>query len=168
MSSSTGGRNAGKPPAAQRFNYKTGLCEGTQVMTLDGNLPVEYLAAGDRVVTRNGTRTLRHVARRALTDCPVLVRRSALGPGRPAADMYLAPDQGVHLRDWRARVLYGSDQPAVPVSRLRDGEHIVWGEHPSEIHVYDLEFSQAQVIYAEGVEVMSAALPESADPVPAE
>ena len=160
MSSRTGGRDAGKPPVTPRYIYKPGLCEGTQVMTLDGNLPVEYLAAGDRVVTRNGARTLRHVARRALTDCPILVRRGALGPGRPAADMYLAPDQGVHLRDWRARVLCGSDQRAVPVSRLRDGKHIVWGAQPREMRVYELEFTHQQVIYAEGVEVMSATLPE--------
>lgn len=168
MSSRTGGRGAGKPPVKRRFIYKTGLCEGTQVMTLQGNLPVEYLAAGDRVVTRNGARTLRHVACRALTDCPICVRRGALGPGRPTADMYLAPDQGVHLRDWCARVLCGSDQAAVPVSRLRDGKHIFWGEHPGELRVYDLEFTREQVIYAEGVEVMSAALPAPAEILAAE
>ena len=54
MSRRTGGRSAGKPPAARRFIYKTGLCEGTHVMTLQGSLPVEYLVGGDRVVTRNG------------------------------------------------------------------------------------------------------------------
>ena len=47
MSSRTGGRSAGKPPAARRFIYKTGLCEGTHVMTLQGSLPVEYLVGGD-------------------------------------------------------------------------------------------------------------------------
>ena len=84
------------------------------------------------------------------------------------ADMYLAPDQRVHLRDWRARMLCGSDQLAVPVSRLRDGRHIVQGEHPGELRVYDLEFTQQQVIYAEGVEVMSAALPALAEALTAE
>ena len=73
--------------------------------------------------------------------------------------MYLAPDQGVHLRDWRARMLCGSDQLAVPVSQLHDGKHIVWGEYPGELRVFELEFSHAQVIYAEGVEIMSATLP---------
>ncbi len=163
MSSRTGGRSAGNPPAARRFTYKTGLCEGTHVMTLQGSLPVEYLVGGDRVVTRNSARTLRHVACRALTDCPISVRRGALGPGRPTADMYLAPDQGVQLRDWRARVLCGSDQLAVPVSRLCDGKHIVRGEHPGELRVYELEFTHEQVIYAEGAEVMSATLPAPAE-----
>ena len=83
MSSKTAERGAGKPPVRRRIISKTGLCEGTQVMTLHGNLPVKYLVADDRMITRNGARTLRHVACRALTDCPILVRSGALGPGRP-------------------------------------------------------------------------------------
>ena len=74
----------------------------------------------------------------------------------------------MHLRDWRARVFCGSDQVAVPVSRLHDGKHIVWGEYPGELRDYDLEFTQQQVIYAEGVEVMSAALPALAEALTAE
>ncbi len=69
----------------------------------------------------------------------------------------------MHLRDWRTRVFCGSDQVAVPVSRLHDGQHIVWGEHPGELRVYELEFTHEQVIYAEGVEVMSATLPAPAE-----
>ena len=162
MSAVTVGRNDGQKPARRRFIYKTGLCEGTHVMTLEGNLPVEYLTAGDKVLTRQGAREIMHIAARPLTDCPVLIRRGSLGPARPAQDLYLAPDQDVHLRDWRARVIYGSDQVAVPVTRLRDGETILWGEHPGELLVYDLELAERAVIYAEGVEIMSATLPANA------
>ncbi len=147
---------------ARTFTYKTGLCEGTSVMTSEGALPVEYLIAGDRIVTASGLRILRHVSARALRDCPIEVRRNALGPGRPAADMLLAPDQPVHLANWRSHRLYGADSVAVPVSRLHDGTHITWGEHPGELLVYDLELESAQVIYAEGMEVMSATPPLSA------
>lgn len=161
MSGMTSGRNAGVNPGGRRFIYKTGLCEGTHIMTLEGNLPVEYLVTGDRVVTRNGARPIRHIAVRPLKDCPVLVRRGALGPNRPMQDLFLAPDQHVHLRDWRAKTYCGSDQIAVPVSRLRDGEFIFWGEHPGEINIYELELDEQDIIYADGAEVMSAALPEN-------
>jgi hypothetical protein len=130
-------------------------------MTVEGILPVEYLTTGDRVVTRTGTRTIQHIAVRPLRDCPIMVRRGALGRGRPMQDMYLAPDQNVHLRDWRARKFYGSDQIAVPVSRLEDGDLIAWAEHPGRLNVYELELADTEVIYAEGLEVMSAALPEN-------
>ncbi len=159
MSSRPDQRKPGKRAPVRHFIYKTGLCEGTHVMTSEGALPVEYLVAGDRIVTPAGLRTLRHVSARPLRDCPIEVRRGALGPGRPAADMFLAPDQPVRLADWRSHKLYGADSPSVPVSRLQDGEHITWGEHPGEMLVYDLELESEQVIYAEGMEVMSAALP---------
>jgi Hint domain len=162
MSSRTTGRKTGQRPGVRRFIYKTGLCEGTNIMTTEGNLPVEYLHAGDRLITDRGLRTIRHINARALTDCPIEVRRGALGPGRPAQDMYLAPDQLVHLADWRSHRYYGADQRAVPVSRLHDGTHITWGEHPGDLLVYDLELEGEQVIFAEGMQVMSARLPTPA------
>lgn len=139
--------------------YKTGLCEGTNVMTLDGNLPVEYLCEGDMVITNNGARPLRGVTAKRLKDCPILVLRSAIGPGRPARDLYLAPDQAVHLRDWCGRVRVGSDQRSVPLARLVDNNFIQWAEHPGELLVYELEFLTQQVFFAEGLEVMSTASP---------
>ncbi|MGR3661969.1 MAG: Hint domain-containing protein [Paracoccaceae bacterium] len=161
MSVMTPGRDAGQRSGARHFIYKTGLCEGTHVMTVEGHLPVEYLATGDRVVTRAGSSIIRHISTRRLKDCPILVKRGTFGPGKPMQDTYLAPDQNVHLRAWRSRTYYGSDQIAVPVSRLTDGDNILWGEHPGELNVYELELEGTEVIYAEGLEVMSAALPEN-------
>ncbi len=125
MSSRTLGRKAGQRPGTRRYIYKTGLCEGTHVMTTVGNMPVEYLMAGDRVMTSNGPQVLHHISARLLTDCPIEIRRGSLGHGRPQRDMFLAPDQAIHLSDWRGQRYYGSDQPSVPVSRLQDGEHIL-------------------------------------------
>ena len=90
-----------------------------------------------------------------------MIPRGAFGRGRPMQDLYLAPDQDVHLRDWRGRTYFGSDQISVPVSRLADGETILWGEHPGRLNVYELELDVAEVIYADGMEVMSASLPEN-------
>ena len=40
-------------------SYENGLTLGTLVLTADGTFPVEYLDAGDRIITRAGMRTLR-------------------------------------------------------------------------------------------------------------
>ncbi|WP_175474775.1 hypothetical protein [Celeribacter indicus] len=42
-------------------NFTGGLPVGTEVMTAEGCLPVEYLEPGDRVVTRGGLRVLRDI-----------------------------------------------------------------------------------------------------------
>ncbi len=39
------------------------IAVGTIIYTLDGTLPVEYLAPGDRIITRAGMRVLRAITR---------------------------------------------------------------------------------------------------------
>lgn len=137
----------------------TGLCEGTRVMTLAGHLPVEYLCNGDMIVTRAGARELRKITARPLSGRPVHVPRSALGRRRPERDMYLAPGQAVHVRDWTGKWLFGTDQRSVPMGQLVDDKTVCWSDLASGLLVYDLEFLTQQVFYAEGMEVMSADQP---------
>jgi hypothetical protein len=42
-------------------SYENGIKLGTLILTADGNLPVEYLEAGDRIITRAGMRVLRSI-----------------------------------------------------------------------------------------------------------
>lgn len=44
-----------------KFDDSGALDQGTEVLTLDGSLPVEYLSPGDRIITRNGMRVLRGI-----------------------------------------------------------------------------------------------------------
>ncbi len=39
----------------------------------------------------------------------VRISASALGHDRPEADLFVAPDQQILIRDWRAKALYGRD-----------------------------------------------------------
>lgn len=140
-----------------------GLLLGTHVRTFEGILPVEYLAPGDRIVTRTGaatlvsmSSTLRKVAR------IVRIRAGALGYHRPEADLLLAPGQAVLIRDWRARALYDdAAAAAVPAARLADGVFIRT-EILATARFFTLRFETAQVIYAEGVELAFEAVAASA------
>ena len=145
MSKTTTGRTDTK--------VQTGLAAGTHVMTLDGPLPVEFLQPGDRIVTRHGVRHLRdiHVSLRRKVPA-VTIRASALGHDRPEADITLAADHPVLVRDWRARALYGGEQVAIPAAKLADGEYVAVRVVP-ELRSFDLIFDEPQVIYAEGTEV---------------
>lgn len=50
-----------RPREAASDFCRAGLPVGTVVLTLDGALPVEFLSAGDRIVTRAGVRVLRRI-----------------------------------------------------------------------------------------------------------
>lgn len=145
----------------QMQDHPTGIAMGTRVMTLQGSLPVEFLAPGDRVITRSGARVLRDVAVTVLHDVDVVQLASgALGHDRPDAPMCLPAGQPVMLRDWRAQALYGAREAAVPVARLVDGEFLRQTRLP-ELRLFRLGFDAVEVVYADGVEL--ACLPATVD-----
>lgn len=132
---------------------KAGIIAGTPVMTLDGALPVQFLSPGDRIVTRSGVQVLTGVSVTVLEEAEMIrVSASALGHDRPEADLFLAPEQQILLRDWRAKALYGKSAALVPAARLVDGAYIR-KEMVAEIRLFTLHFAADAVIYAGGLEL---------------
>jgi Hint domain len=138
---------------AETDNLLGGILAGTSVLTLEGEIPVQFLAPGDRVITRSGARKLVHVAVHTVECADVIrIKASALGHDRPGDDMILAPGQLIHVRDWRAKALYGTAEAAVPAARLVDGDYIRH-DRLLEARFFTLAFDAPAVIYADGLEV---------------
>lgn len=136
----------------------TGLIDGTTVMTLDGELPVEHLSAGDRVITRDsGVAVLKDVRVTEKEIAPIEIKAGSLGHTRPDRDTLLAPGAQVHIRDWRAQAMYGTKSANVPARRLTDGEFIAESSL-RVVRVYDLVFDRPHVVYADGLEVTTHAV----------
>jgi hypothetical protein len=130
-----------------------GMLAGTTVLTLEGTLPVEYLALGDRVLTRSGARRIAQIEMTVMRNARVVkVAHDTLGVGRPQEDVTVSAAQGILLRDWRARALYGAGRAVVPASRLVDGDYIK-AETLPEARLYTLVFTEPCVIYAGGLEL---------------
>lgn len=134
-----------------------GIAAGTKVMTLDGEMPVEFLTEGDRVITRDtGMAVLKAVRTRKVACDVVHIAAGSLGHNRPETDVALPSGQEVLIRDWRAEALFGKKQAMVPASRLVDGEY-VRNMGKGVMTVYELVFDTNHVIYAGGLEVAAAA-----------
>lgn len=130
-----------------------GLMQGTPVLTLDGELPVEFLEPGDRILTRAGSRRLTSVEVSIVRNARMMrVGASTLGRERPEEDLLLPAAQPVLVRDWRAMALAGTAQAMIAVSRLADGEYIR-GEIVDEARIFTLGFEEEVVIYAGGLEL---------------
>lgn len=140
---------------ADRQNSKTmGLCAGTIVLTMKGEMPVEALQFGDRIITRDtGMATLRALKTTPAVTKLVTIKAGTLGNTRPDKDMSVAPDTLILIRDWRAQALFGKAQAAVPASRLIDGEYVVTQASDAPATLYTLDFGADHVIYADGVEI---------------
>jgi hypothetical protein len=135
----------------------TGFARGTAVLTLDGEIPVEFLNAGDRIITRDGARSLKSVTLSMITGDVICVAASTLGHDRPTEAVILGCDQAILIRDWRARALCGTAQAMMPASRMADGE-LIRREWVCEMAMFTLGFEAPAVIYAGGLELACAAV----------
>lgn len=144
---------------AQRAAALQGITAGTLVPTLEGELPVQFLAPGDRVITRSGARVLKEIGVSVLQDVQMVrISASALGHDRPDADVFVAPAQPVLVRDWRAKALYGRKAAMVEAQRLADGDYIR-KEMVAEVRLFTLRFEREEVLYAGGLELACAPVP---------
>lgn len=133
------------------IGFKVIACfaEGTRIRTPEGERTVESLAAGDLVMTFDGTcKPVQWLGYRAL-DCgshpdpasvmPIRVAAHAFGPQQPARDLYLSPDHALFL-----------EGALIPVKYLINGDTIVQVSRP-HVTYYHVELGAHDVIFAEGL-----------------
>ncbi|WP_420858659.1 Hint domain-containing protein [Marivivens marinus] len=135
-----------------------GLLAGAIVMTMEGELPIEHIAPGDRIITRDtGVAVLKEMRIREEDVACIRIKAGSLGHTRPDRDMVVAPDTLIHLRDWRAEALFGAKQVLVKASRLADGEFVA-EQSKMRVKIYEMVFDKQHIIYADGVEMASASV----------
>lgn len=131
-----------------------GVAAGVRIYTLEGALPVEFLEAGDRVVTRTGARRLRRVIAGSHTGSLVRIAPGALGHDRPGAPLLIGAQARLLMRDWRIEVIYGKREALVPATAMVDGTYVTLGRGRAQL--FALEFDEPEVIYADGVEIAAS------------
>ena len=120
-----------------------GLAQGTRVATPGGEVPVERLVRGDRVVTKAGPLRMIVAEARSARVAPVRIAPGALGGGLPAREMVVGPATRVWVK--------GQTKP-YEARLLVDGRDVTFDE-AKPMMVWTLVFPTPQVVRAEGVEV---------------
>jgi Hint domain len=122
---------------------------GTRIATPRGDIPVERLQVGDRVLTHSsGAKAIIWIGRRGI-DCrrhpdpvrvlPVRVAAHAFGPGLPLRDLFLSPGHAVFV-----------DGDLIPVKCLLNGTTI--RQVPArQVTYFHIELDDHEVIIAEGL-----------------
>jgi hypothetical protein len=136
---------------------QTGICAGTSIMTLDGEMPIEHLSVGDRVITRDsGMSVVTNISVKKAQLQPIRIKAGSLGHTRPDRDMLVTAGAKLHIRDWRAEALFGTASASVPAERLIDGEFLATAG-VREMSVYHIQFDREHIIYADGIEMIAGA-----------
>ncbi|MGY6536262.1 MAG: Hint domain-containing protein [Pararhodobacter sp.] len=143
-------------PMTGRGSRPMGVASGTLIRTADGDIPVEYLCAGDRVLTRgNGFQTLRSVGVIVARDIDVVrFAARALGRKEGARALTVPVAQQVLVRDWRAQIVYGKDSILTPAGSLVD-DKLARRQRLDRLRLFQLHFDTPQVIWANGAELAS-------------
>ena len=160
MKPNTVGRADGNDRQAGQFTpyavLDTGLLQGAVLLTLDGELPVEYLSVGDKLITRDtGISKVIHIQRSTRLVHQIALSAGSLGHTRPERDAFLAGDQMVLIRDWRARALFNSEVALVAARSLVDGEFIT-DEGMVETTIYQVFCDGPHLLYCDGLELSTA------------
>ncbi|MEM9248165.1 MAG: Hint domain-containing protein [Pseudomonadota bacterium] len=132
---------------------------GSLILTDRGDVAVEALSVGDRVVTRDdGVREIRWVGRKSLTASelrmqprlrPVLVKAGALGDGLPARDLCVSPNHRFLIGGAASFLHFGEPEVLVAAKHLlgRPGvTHVPLGA-VTYLHIM---FDRHQVVLSDG------------------
>ena len=163
MKPNTVGRDiSGQMPPLRTQIAHAGLVAGTILLTADGEIPVEYLSPGDRIITRNaGLVPLRAVETIRVTEEAVKIAAGSLGDTKPTHHVMLPAAQMVLIRDWRAQAMRGANQAVMPAGCLIDDEFIT-SLGPREMTLVRLGFDAPYIIYADGLELSVPAMTAAA------
>ncbi|TDT77679.1 Ca2+-binding RTX toxin-like protein [Litoreibacter halocynthiae] len=133
---------------------------GTLIATPKGEVPVEALCEGDRVITRdNGLQQIRWIGKKsvgakALQNYahlrPVLVQAGSLGHGMPERDLLLSPNHRVLLMNEQVDVLFEEREVLSSAKHLcqRDGVDVV--EASTGVTYWHILFDNHEVILSNG------------------
>ncbi len=121
---------------------------GTLILTDRGEIPVEALSPGERVVTLSGAaRAIKWIGfgrtlvtpRNRCDVSPVVIRRGALATNVPHSDLWLTRKHAI---------LVG--EVLVPAELLVNGVSVQWGEEARVVEYYHIELETHDVVIANG------------------
>ena len=125
------------------------FCAGTMILSDRGEIPIEQLTIGNRVVTFDGEPlAIRWIGRRSYAGrslagrahvLPVRIEAGALGDGLPRRDLRVSPLHAMYL-----------DGVLVPAGQLTNGSTIVQERECLRVDYLHLELERHEVIWAEG------------------
>jgi hypothetical protein len=126
-------------------------CPGTLIATEGGEVPVEQLAIGDRVMTASGaSRPIKWIGTRSYGGrfimgrkdiLPVCITAGSLGESLPRRDLWISPHHAMYFAD---------EAVLIEAKDLINGVSIVQAEHVDKVEYFHIELDTHDVILAEG------------------
>lgn len=138
----------------------TCFAAGTMIRTVDGETPIEQIALGDLVETRDhgyqpvrwiGGRHIRRVQLDARPNLrPICIAKGALGDGFPAQDLVVSPQHPILVRSKIAQRMFDSAEVLVAAKQLLALPGISVCEDVTEVTYYHMLFDHHEIVFSDG------------------
>lgn len=154
------GNETGKLEFTEIENVVPCFTPGTMIATPRGEVPIETLEVGDKVITRdNGIQTIQWIGRREMKRrdfdavpylCPIRISQGALGYGLPERDMLVSPQHRVLVANEKTALYFEEREVLVAAKHLTslDGVEVA---APDDIDYIHLMFEQHEVLLSDGI-----------------
>ncbi|QDC09751.1 hypothetical protein FHY55_11050 [Oceanicola sp. D3] len=125
-----------------------GISASARILTARGERRLGELEPGDRLVSRSsGMVRLAGLSRFTCDVIPIALAPHALGNGKPSDLVHVTPAQKLLLRDWRAKLLYGSSAALAPAAALVDNGYITRTPRLKGMEMVTLLFDAPEILY---------------------
>jgi hypothetical protein len=146
------------------IDYEEVVCftPDCRIDTPRGPVPVTALRPGEMLLTADhGPQPLRWIGRsdipglkRVAGDLhPILIRKDAFGPGRPARDIRVSPQHRFCLGD--AALLFHDEEMLAPAKGLVDGSRVVVDRSARPVSYVHLLLDRHELLFCDGVQTES-------------
>lgn len=133
---------------------------GARIRAEHGDIPVEALQVGDRVVTvDHGLQPIRWIGRRFISNGhlsekpklrPITIRTGALGDGLPLRDMTVSPQHKMLVASAALELNFGLSEALVPAGAMTNLESVNATLPESGVEYIHILFDTHEIIYCEG------------------
>ena len=146
---------AGMSGNREAWDFVVCFASGTRIETPSGPAPVDDLAIGDRVITKDqGPCPIRWIGQRKVVAtgpfAPVRIGAGALGEGVPARDLFVSQQHRVVLNSRIAERITGSREVLVAAKKLVGLAGVDIVESQGEVTYFHILLDAHEVIFAEG------------------
>jgi hypothetical protein len=153
-------------PLHSQFQSMSCFGPGTMITTQDGALPIEWLALGDKVLTRdNGYQPIMWIGRFDVADpldnqfpAAVEIAAGGLGPDLPQSKLRVTPGLRVLFQDPMLCLYFHEQEALISAECLVDGNQIALTQDRGNERFYQFVLPDHELVLAEGLWVESLLL----------
>ena len=133
------------------------FARGTLIRTPEGDVPVETLRVGQRVLTLDhGAQPIMWIAQRMILfpqgdDLPVEVAQDAFGPNQPYAPTRISPRHCLFRRDASFQMMFDTPEVLMAARDCVDGAQVTWADGQRAVEYFHFMVDEHALVWANGM-----------------